>query len=225
MNTSWNPPNSRHAFKTVQPSSVWMSLRDQQKWSQCEVENQLLNSNMPLLMVLAKVLCSVSKLVVLFRPGLGSLLTQWAEKKKQQQKNSAKRIKGNQVLTKISVHLMHFAFVCRLGTVAQLVKHRTGTLPTQIRFPVAARDFSPRVNFQCRLSFGVRTPPCTIACIYICTHVKDPVVHIRVRWIMETLKHTACTVGWVARLCRSWLSPEKATRISNRRNPIGTVQL
>ena len=23
---------------------------------------------------------------------------------------------------------------------------------------------------------------------------------------METLKHTACTVGWVARPCRSWLS-------------------
>ena len=24
---------------------------------------------------------------------------------------------------------------------------------------------------------------------------------------METLEHPACTVGWVARLCRSWLSP------------------
>ena len=36
---------------------------------------------------------------------------------------------------------------------------RTGTPLTQVRFPGAARDFSPRVNFQCRLSFGVRTPP------------------------------------------------------------------
>ena len=35
---------------------------------------------------------------------------------------------------------------------------------------------------------------------------------------METLKHPACTVGWVARLCRSWLSPGKATRISHGRN-------
>ena len=42
--------------------------------------------------------------------------------------------------------------------VAQLVEHRTGTPPTQVRFPGAARDFSPRVNFQCRLSYGVRTP-------------------------------------------------------------------
>ena len=42
----------------------------------------------------------------------------------------------------------------------------------QIRFPSAARDFSLRVNFQYRLSYGVRTPPCAIACTYICAHVK-----------------------------------------------------
>ena len=34
----------------------------------------------------------------------------------------------------------------------------------------------------------------------ICAHVKDPVVHVRVRWIMETLKYLSTTVGWVARL-------------------------
>ena len=43
--------------------------------------------------------------------------------------------------------------------------------------------------------------------MYICAHVKDPVVHVRVRWIMETLKHPACTLCWIALLCRSWLSP------------------
>ena len=102
--------------------------------------------------------------------------------------------------------------------------NRHGPL-TQVRFPGAARDFSPRVNFQSRLSYGVRTPSCAIACINICVHVKDPVVHVRVRWIMETLKHPACTVGWVARLCRSWLSPGKATRISHGRNSTGTIQL
>ena len=82
--------------------------------------------------------------------------------------------------------------------VAQLLEHRTGMLPMQVRFPGAAKDFSPRVNFQCRLSYGVCTPPCAITCIDICAHVKDPVVHVRVWWIMETLKHPACTVGWVA---------------------------
>ena len=35
-------------------------------------------------------------------------------------------------------------------------------------------------------------------------------------------KRTACTVGWLARLCCSWLSPGKATRITRERNPNGT---
>ena len=123
-----------------------------------------------------------------------------------------------------------FRFRCSLypypprgGGVAQLVERRTGTPLMQVRFPGVARDFSPRVNFQCRLSFGVRTPPRAIACIYICAHVKDPVVHVRLWSIMETLKQPACTVGWVARLCRSWLSPGKATRIPPGRNPNGTI--
>ena len=73
--------------------------------------------------------------------------------------------------------------------------------------------------------YGVRIPPRAIACINTCVHVKDPVVHVRVRWIMETLKHPACTVDWVARLCRSWLPPGKAIRISHGRNPSGTIQL
>ena len=52
---------------------------------------------------------------------------------------------------------------------------------TDARFdsPVRQRDFSPRVNFQCRLYYGVRTPPYAIACINICAHVKGPVVHVR----------------------------------------------
>ena len=49
----------------------------------------------------------------------------------------------------------------------------------------AAREFSPRVNFQCRLSDGAGTPPCAVTCIYICVPVKDPVVHVRVRWIWK----------------------------------------
>ena len=100
------------------------------------------------------------------------------------------------------------------GDVAQLGERRNGTSLTSI--PRCSKGFfPPRVNFQCRLSYGVRTPPCKIACIYICAHVKDPVVYVRVRQIMRTLKHPACTVGWVARPCRRWLSPGKATQISH----------
>ena len=123
---------------------------------------------------------------------------------------------------------MQFSECTRGGDVAQLVEHRTSELLTQVRIPRAVRDFFPRVNFQCRLSYGVRTPPCAIACINICTNVKDPVVHCQVRWIIgntHTQKKPARTVGWVARLCRSWLSPGIATRISHGRNPIGTIQL
>ena len=42
---------------------------------------------------------------------------------------------------------------------------------------------------------------------------------------MEMFKLPACTVGWVAQLCRSWLSLGKATWISHGRNFIGTIQL
>ena len=42
---------------------------------------------------------------------------------------------------------------------------------------------------------------------------------------METQKHPARTLGWVVRICRSGLSPGKATSISLGRNPIGTIQL
>ena len=100
------------------------------------------------------------------------------------------------------------------------MEHQTGTLLMQVWFYGVASDFSPRVNFQHRFSYGTCTPLC--ACINICVHVKDPVVHVRVLWIMETLKHSACTVGWVAQLCCSWLSPGKATQISHGRDPIGT---
>ena len=67
-------------------------------------------------------------------------------------------------------------------------------------------------------------PQCATACINICAHVKDSAVHVRVRWIMETLKHPACTLGWVVWLCCSCLSPGKATQISHGRNPKGTIQ-
>ena len=52
-----------------------------------------------------------------------------------------------------------FNSVSSVGDVAQLVEHRTGTPPTQVRLPGAARDLSPKDNFQCRLSYGVRILP------------------------------------------------------------------
>ena len=94
-----------------------------------------------------------------------------------------------------------------------MVEHRrhaadAGSIPRCGKVPPPPH----RINFQYKLSDSVRTLSFAIACIYICAHVKDPVVHVKVRWITETLKHPVCTVGWIARLCRSWLYPDKATR-------------
>ena len=95
----------------------------------------------------------------------------------------------------------------------------------RVQFPNVARDFSHRVTFHCRLFYSVCTPLCAIMCFNICAHGKVPVVHVRVRWIMETLEHSACTVGWVVRLYHSLLSLGKAAQISHWRNPSETIQL
>ena len=46
--------------------------------------------------------------------------------------------------------------------IAQLVEYLTkkpGAILRQVQVPGAARDFSPRVSFQCRLSYGVHAAP------------------------------------------------------------------
>ena len=58
------------------------------------------------------------------------------------------------------------------GDVTQLVEHQTGLLLMQVQCPGAARDFSPRVNLSAD-SYSVCTPPCAIACVYVCAHIKD----------------------------------------------------
>ena len=49
----------------------------------------------------------------------------------------------------------------------------------QVQFPDVARDFPPRVNFQCRLYYGVHTPLCAITCIFICALIKGSVLHVK----------------------------------------------
>ena len=73
----------------------------------------------------------------------------------------------------------------RVGIQLSGLEHRTVTPLTQVRFPGAAKDFSPRVNFQCRLSYVCPYTLCAITCINICVHVKDPVVPVTVRWISD----------------------------------------
>ena len=46
----------------------------------------------------------------------------------------------------------------------------------RVRVPGAARDFTPRVDFQCRLSYGVHSPPCAINRMHqdLCARKKNP---------------------------------------------------
>ena len=87
--------------------------------------------------------------------------------------------------------------------------------------PVRQGIFLPESAFSADSLTCVPIPAFAMACIHICAHVKDPVVHVRFRWIMETLKHPECTECWVARLCRSWLSPGK----KQPEFPVGEIPL
>ena len=80
----------------------------------------------------------------------------------------------------LGIVLLCYPHLVTVGMWLSWLEHRTVTPLTQARFPGAARDFSPRVNFQCRPSYVCLYIPCAIACINICAHVKDPVVHVRV---------------------------------------------
>ena len=48
--------------------------------------------------------------------------------------------------------------------------------------------FLPESTFSANSLTCVHTPPCAIACINICAHVKDPIVRVRVQWIMDKLQ-------------------------------------
>ena len=57
--------------------------------------------------------------------------------------------------------------------IAQWVEHPTekpGAILVQVQIPGEARDFSPRVSFQCTLSYDV----CAITCINISARIKNP---------------------------------------------------
>ena len=65
---------------------------------------------------------------------------------------------------------------------------------TRVRFPAAASEFSPSVNFQCRLSFlrcPHSAPPVQSHPSYICEHVKNPNTDsYAIIWTHENTAHT-----------------------------------
>ena len=102
--------------------------------------------------------------------------------------------------------------------IVQLVQRPTkkpGVILKRVRVPGAAWDFSPRVSFLCRLSDGVRTAPCAVACINIRVHVTNP-RHCQSYCCLDTgTLHTLVGMGSAA-LAAIVLYPGKATRISRK---------
>ena len=95
--------------------------------------------------------------------------------------------------------------------IAQLVKASVRHTADAGLIPLCSKGFFlPESTFSAHSLACVCTPLCAFACISICAHVIDPVVHVRVQWFMETLRHPACSVGWIAQLCCSWLSHRKS---------------
>ena len=66
------------------------------------------------------------------------------------------------------------------GDEAQLVEHRTGMLLTQVRSPGAARDFSPRVNFNF-------SADCLMVSIHprVQSHASTSVCMLKILWSMS----------------------------------------
>ena len=50
---------------------------------------------------------------------------------------------------------------------------KPGAILTRVRVPGEARDFSPRINFQCKLSYGIFTAPmCSRMYQHLCARTK-----------------------------------------------------
>ena len=84
------------------------------------------------------------------------------------------------------------------------------------------KGFSSQSQLSARLSFDVYTPPCANTRIRICAHGKDPVVHVRVRWIKETLKTSSMHRGLgIATLSQLALPMESNPNFAMREIPSG----
>ena len=108
-----------------------------------------------------------------------------------------------------------------------IVWQSVGTARCWLRFdsPVRQGIFLPVSTFSAEsltVSVHPRVQSHALKCVRT---LKDLLVYVRVRWIMETLKHPACTVGWVARLCRSWLSPGGGEGGTQHEFLVGEIQM
>ena len=107
---------------------------------------------------------------------------------------------------------------CCKGT-AQLLEYLTqkpGTILVWVQIPGAARDFPPRVNFQCRLSCGVHTAPvCYHTHQHLCPCQKSQTLAAVLLSGHKKILYTLTALGSAA-LVAAVPYPLKATHISNK---------
>ena len=86
--------------------------------------------------------------------------------------------------------------------IAQLVEHPTekpGAILTQVRVPGVARDFSPRVNFQRRLSYSVCTAPvCNRMHQHLCARSKSHTLAAMLLFVQIQILHKPIGMGIAA---------------------------
>ena len=83
------------------------------------------------------------------------------------------------------------------GDVAQLVECRTGMLLRQVPFSSAARDFSPKANFQCKFSISFGIIMCVCITVYVsrldASSCDGQCVSLNIASFHRSL-HSACTM-------------------------------
>ena len=129
--------------------------------------------------------------------------------------------KMDRLQTKPQIHnamyLVKMRYQLQKQWLAQLVEHPTekpGAVPMWDQVPSAARDFSPRVNSQCRLSYRVCTAPC------VQMHVPPSARTLKIQTLAATPScghtktlHTQIGMGSAA-LAAAFPYPGKVIRIS-----------
>ena len=87
----------------------------------------------------------------------------------------------------VSFFLLWCVYVC-VPSLSLSLSIILSFLPFPLLFIILKRSPSPPQSTFSAGSLNTVHPHCAVACYNTCAHVKDPVVHVRVRWIRETLK-------------------------------------
>ena len=102
----------------------------------------------------------------------------------------------------------------RLGLLVERQIEKSGAILIRVRVPGAARDFSPRASFQCRLFYGVRTAP---GCKHASTCVRTFKIKNCHPYNCSDSKTLHAPIGMgSAALAATLPFPGKATRISRK---------